>query len=428
MSTQVQKSPDQLLIEKWDKVLNHPDIEPIRGFRKTAAVARCLENMMTESTLNSQSLNEANAIGSYPTDGTGVAKFDPVLMALIRRAEPQLISYDVCGVQPMKLPTGLIFAMRSKYGAQNSGVEAFYNEADTDFSGTGTHAGSNPTSGTDTTGTGMSTTSMEAFSSVNEMSLTIERAAIEAKGRQLQAGYTRQLAQDLKRLHGLDADTELANMLSEEIVLEQNREIIRTMYYVAKPGAQINVTTPGTFNLDTDANGRWSEERFKGMLFAIERDRNAIFQQTRRGRGNFIICSADVASALAMTGKLSYAPDVAGSNKVNDGAMENTTYVGTINGMKVYVDPYSAAVSANQFVLIGYKGKSEWDAGMFYCPYIPLERYDAVDPANFQPKLAFMTRYALVNHPFAEGTTAAVGALNAGTNVYFRLIKVTNLM
>lgn len=424
MSTQ--KTPDQLLIEKWDKVLNHPDIEPIRGFRKSAAVARCLENMMMESTLKNQSLNEANAIGSYPSDGTGVAKFDPVLMALIRRAEPQLISYDVCGVQPMKLPTGLIFAMRTRYGAQNSGVEAFYNEADTDFSGTGTHAGSNPTSGTDTTGTGMSTTAMEAFSSVNEMSLTIERMAVEAKGRQLQAGYTRQLAQDLKRLHGLDADTELANMLSEEIVLEQNREIVRTMYYVAKPGAQINVTTPGTFNLDTDANGRWSEERFKGMLFAIERDRNAIFQQTRRGRGNFLICSADVASALAMTGKLSYPADI--SNKVNDAGMENTTFAGTINGMKVYIDPYSAAVSANQFVLVGYKGKSEWDAGMFYCPYIPLERYDAVDPANFQPKLAFMTRYALVNHPFAEGTTSALGALNAGTNVYFRLIKVTNLM
>lgn len=419
------------LIEKWGKVLNHKSLPAIRDPYKQTVVATLLENQANASKTGSQGLFEAaptNNIGSYTADGTGVAKYDPVLIALVRRTMPQLMAYDICGVQPLKQPTGLIFAMRTRYGAQNSGVEAFYNEADTDFSGTGTHAGSNPTSGTDTTGTGMTTAAGETLgsgSSFGEMSITIEKIAVEAKTRALKAEYSLELAEDLRNLHGLNAETELTNILTEEILAEINREIIRTIYYIAKPGAQVNTSVAGTFNLDVDSNGRWSQERFKGMLFQLERERNAIAQQTRRGRGNFIICSSDVASALAMTGKLDYSPALKSDLKIDEA---NSTFAGTLNGdLKVYIDPYSANQSANQYAVVGYKGSSAYDAGLFYCPYVALQKVQAVDPNTFQPKLGFKTRYGLVANPFAEGTTSALGALNANSNVYFRRVKITNI-
>lgn len=421
----------QKIMEKWGKVLNHKSLPDIKNPYIQECVAKLLENQERDAT-GSQSLFEAaptNVIGSYTGDGTGIGKFDPVLIALVRRAMPQLIAYDVCGVQPMNLPTGLIFAMRARYGAQNSGVEALFNEADTDFSGTGTHAGSNPTSGTDTTGTGMTVANAEvlgASGSFGEMSITIERVSVTAQSRALKASYSLELAQDMKNLHGLNAEQELTNILSEEILFEINREIIRTIYYVAKAGAQIGTAVAGTFNLDTDSNGRWSEERFKGLLFQLERERNAIAQQTRRGRGNFIICTSDVAAALNMTGKLSYAPALKTDLKVDEA---NSTFAGVMqDGVKVYIDPYSANQSANQYALVGYKGSSPYDAGIFYAPYVPLQKVQAIDPATFQPAIGFKTRYGIVANPFAEGTTSSLGALNAGANVYYRLVKVTNLM
>jgi hypothetical protein len=366
---------------------------------------------------------------------------------------PNLIAYDVCGVQPMTGPTGLIFAMRSKYSTMsstgrdaNTGLyadgtgtapnEAFFNEADTDFAGKQSgmsgyvaHQGSNPFASPYTTGNAMTTGQAEALGdgvgfAFNEMALSIDKVTVTAQSRALKAEYTMELAQDLKAIHGLDAETELANILSTEILAEINREIIRTLYFIAKPGAQKSVTTPGVFDLDTDSNGRWLEEKFKGMLFQVERDANQIARETRRGKGNFIICSSDVASALAMTGVLSYAPALATNLNVDD---TGNTFAGVLkNNTKVFIDPYfnNTGDLSTELMLIGYKGSSPYDAGFFYCPYIPLQMVRAVGENSFQPKIGFKTRYGLVANPYY---TNASGAITATSNPYYRLVKISNL-
>jgi hypothetical protein len=358
------------------------------------------------------------------------------MISLVRRAMPNLIAYDVAGVQPMTGPTGLIFAMRSRYTNQ-SGTESAFDEANTAFSGTGAQVGSNPAvlndspAGTFTNGAGMSTAAAEALgdsagNSFAEMAFSIEKQTVEAKSRALKAEYTMELAQDLKAIHGLDAETELANILSSEILAEINREVIRTIYTVAKPGAQTDTATAGTFDLDVDSNGRWSVEKFKGLMFQLERDANAIAQQTRRGKGNVIICSSDVASALQMAGVLDYTPALNNNLNVDD---SGNTFAGVLNGRyKVYIDPYSANNAASQYYTVGYKGTSPYDAGIFYCPYVPLQMVRAVGEQTFQPKIGFKTRYGLTANPFAEGTTVGGGALNANLNAYYRRVKVTNIM
>jgi len=339
-----------------------------------------------------------------------------------------MIAYDICGVQPMTQPTGLIFAMKARYSAQN-GTEALFNEADSDFSGTGTHAGSNPVDGTYTTGTGMATADAENLGgsgggTFQEMAFSIEKTSVTAKSRALKAEYTIELAQDLKSVHGLDAEGELSNILSTEILSEINREVIRTVYKTAKPGAQTGTATAGTFDLDVDASGRWSVEKFKGLLFQIEREANAVAQQTRRGKANFIICSSDVASALAMAGVLDYAPALSTNLNVDEAS---TTFAGVLNGRyKVYVDPYSANGAASQYFVVGYKGTSAFDAGLFYCPYVPLQLVRAVDPSTFQPKIGFKTRYGFTANPFIQ--LDGSGDLVADENYYYRRVKVTNLM
>jgi hypothetical protein len=416
----------QALLKKWAPILEHDALPSIKDNYRKEVTAVLLENQERESMKSQEALFEthANAIGAAPDTG-GVAKFDPVLISLVRRAAPQMIAYDICGVQPMTQPTGLIFAMKSRYGSQG-GDEALFNEADTDFAGASSpaHAGSNPATGTYTTGVGQATTDAEAGSRFNEMAFSIEKTSVTAKTRQLKAEYTVELAQDLKSVHGLDAEGELSNILSTEILAEINREVLRTVYTTAKPGAQIGTTTAGTFDLDTDSNGRWSVEKFKGLLFQIERDANAIAQQTRRGKGNFIICSSDVASALAMAGVLDYAPALSTNLNVDEAS---TTFAGVLNGRyKVYVDPFSANQSATQFFTVGYKGTSAFDAGLFYCPYVPLQLVRAVDPSTFQPKIGFKTRYGMVANPFVslDGT----GGLTANENYYYRRVAVTNLM
>jgi len=412
------------LLKKWAPILEHANLPSIGNQYKKEVTAVLLENQEIESAKSSQMLFEVSSAGAMPDTG-GVAKFDPVLISLVRRAAPQMIAYDICGVQPMTQPTGLIFAMKSRY-ATMGGTEALFNEADTDFAGAASpaHAGSNPLTGTYTTGVGQTTTDAEAGSRFNEMSFSIEKTSVVAKTRQLKAEYTVELAQDLKSVHGLDAEGELSNILSTEILAEINREVLRTVYTTAKPGAQIGTTTAGTFDLDTDSNGRWSVEKFKGLLFQIERDANAIAQQTRRGKGNFIICSSDVASALAMAGVLDYAPALSTNLNVDE---SSTTFAGVLNGRyKVYVDPFSANQSATQFFTVGYKGTSAFDAGLFYCPYVPLQLVRAVDPTTFQPKIGFKTRYGMVANPFVslDGT----GGLTANENYYYRRVAVTNLM
>jgi hypothetical protein len=416
----------QALIKKWAPILEHDALPSIKDNYRKEVTAVLLENQERESLKSQEALFEthANAAGAMPDTGA-VAKFDPVLISLVRRAAPQMIAYDICGVQPMTQPTGLIFAMKSRYAAQD-GTEALFNEADTDFAGASSpaHDGSNPVDGTYTTGVGQTTTTAEAGSRFNEMAFSIEKTSVTAKTRQLKAEYTVELAQDLKSVHGLDAEGELSNILSTEILAEINREVLRTIYTTAKAGAQIGTTTAGTFDLDTDSNGRWSVEKFKGLLFQIERDANAIAQQTRRGKGNFIICSSDVASALAMAGVLDYAPALSTNLNVDE---SSTTFAGILNGRyKVYVDPFSANQSASQFFTVGYKGTSAFDAGLFYCPYVPLQLVRAVDPTTFQPKIGFKTRYGMVANPFVslDGT----GGLTANENYYYRRVKVTNLM
>ena len=435
------------LQEKWQPVLEHPDLPKIEDSYKRAVTTVILENQEKAVREDKAFLSEA-----APANATGssVDNFDPVLISLVRRAMPNLIAYDICGVQPMTGPTGLIFAMKSRFGSQ-AGAEALFNEADTDFSArdaagdTGSpdaQAGTNPatlndspSAGTYTTGSGMTTAQAETLGDGSdefaEMAFSIDKITVTAKSRALKAEYTMELAQDLKAIHGLDAETELANILSSEILSEINREVVRTIYGHAKAGAQVNTTTAGIFDLDTDSNGRWSVEKFKGLIYQLERDANAIAQKTRRGKGNLIICSADVASALQMAGVLDYAPALSSNLNVDD---TGNTFAGVLNGkFRVYVDPYAANVSASQYYVVGYKGSSPYDSGLFYCPYVPLQMVRAVGQNSFQPKIGFKTRYGMVQNPFAtsagDGALDNSGAVAAGNqNLYYRRVKVTNIM
>ena len=456
------------LTEKWSPVLDYEGLDSIKDSHRRAVTAVLLENQERELRESAEFLGEASPTNSAGTGGFSgsataggpVAGFDPVLISLIRRAMPNLIAYDICGVQPMNGPTGLIFAMRSRYQNQ-SGAETFFDEVDSAFSGqnsgrsleggfsdgavgfgTTSQDGTNPSAlnpvGTATTnpspynvGQAMETGASEALGDgagnfFNEMAFSIEKVTVTAKSRALKAEYSLELAQDLKAIHGLNAEAELANLLSTEILAEINREVIRTIYKVAEQGAAINTATPGVFDLDVDSNGRWSVEKFKGLLFQIERDANAIAQRTRRGKGNTIICSADVASALTMAGVLDYTPALNANLNVDD---TGNTFAGVLQGKyKVYIDPYSANVDANQYYVVGYKGSSAYDAGIFYCPYVPLQMVRAVGQDTFQPKIGFKTRYGIVANPFAEGTDQGLGRLRLNTNRYYRRVKVTNLM
>ncbi len=421
------------LQEKWQPVLEHNDLPEINDSYRKAVTTVILENQEKALREDSAFLSEA-----APTNSTGAAvdNWDPILISLVRRAMPNLIAYDVAGVQPMTGPTGLIFAMRSRYTNQ-TGTETFYNEADSDFSGDGTQAGTNPAilndspAGTYTGGTGMATADAEAKGDSGsnhfaEMAFSIEKQTVTAKSRALKAEYTMELAQDLKAIHGLDAETELANILSAEILNEINREVIRSIYVTAKPGAQTDTATAGIFDMDVDSNGRWSVEKFKGLMFQLERDANVIAQQTRRGKGNVIICSSDVASALQMAGVLDYTPALNNNLNVDDAG---NTFAGVLNGrFKVYIDPYSANADAKQYYTVGYKGTSPYDSGIFYCPYVPLQMVRAVGENTFQPKIGFKTRYGLTANPFAGGATARGGTLTANDNVYYRRVQVTNIM
>jgi len=446
------------LQEKWNPVLDCDGLDSIKDNYKKAVTAVLLENqekflreeagVLTEAapTVSTASTSSVAGFSATATATGPSAGFDPVLISLIRRSMPKLIAYDIAGVQPMTGPTGLIFAMRSRYGTnRTAGTEAFFNEADSEFSaenaasdlGRTAQSGSNPgllnDSGTYNTSTGMTTAESEALGDAAgnqfaEMNFSIEKVTVTAKSRALKAEYSLELAQDLKAVHGLDAESELANILSTEVLAEINREVVRTVYKVARPGSQNNTATAGIFDLDVDSNGRWSVEKFKGLLFNIERDMNAIGHETRRGKGNILICSADVASALSMAGVLDYTPALSGnSNLLPDD--NSSTLAGTLNGrIKVYVDPYSANVSDRHFYVAGYKGGSAYDAGLFYCPYVPLQMVRAVGQDTFQPKIGFKTRYGLVANPFAEGTTQGEGALTANANRYYRRSLVDNLM
>lgn len=431
----------QDLIAKWGPILEHASFTPIKDAQRKAITATILENTQRSLREDSTSVSMSSLLMETPTNaaGTGgfgsgatasgpVAGYDPVLISLVRRSMPNLIAYDIAGVQPMTGPTGLIFAMRSKYNSQNGNTssEAFYGEADTDFSGAGTHAGLLDGTTGQTTGTGMTTSAAEALGSTGgsfgEMAFTIEKVAVEAKSRALKAEYTTELAQDLKAVHGLDAETELSNILQSEILAEINREVVRTIYSTAVAGA-LNTATAGVFDLDVDANGRWSVEKFKGLMFQIEREANQIAKDTRRGKGNIVICSSDVASALQMAGVLDYTPAL-NSNALNVDDTGNT-FAGVLNGrFRVYIDPYAGS----NYLVVGYKGSSSFDAGIFYCPYVPLQMVRAMDPNGFQPRIGFKTRYGMVANPYAQGLTQGMGALTANTNKYYRRIRVTNLL
>ena len=437
------------LQEKWQPVLEHPDLPKIADSYKRAVTTLILENQEKAMKEDRGFLSEA-----APTNSTGgqFDTWDPILISLVRRAMPNLIAYDVCGVQPMTGPTGLIFAMRSTYASMD-GAEAMVDEADSGISNddaagdltSSAMTGSNPavlndspSAGTYLSPTGMTTAQGEALgdaaaNSFAEMAFSIEKSTVTAVSRALKAEYTMELAQDLKAIHGLDAETELSNILSTEILAEINREVVRSLYITAVKGAMINTSTAGIFDLDTDSNGRWSVEKFKGLMFAIERDANAVGQQTRRGKGNMIICSADVASALQMAGVLDHTPALNNNLNVDD---TTTTFAGVMNGrIKVYVDPYAANVAVKQYYVVGYKGTSPYDAGFFYCPYVPLQMVRAVGENTFQPKIGFKTRYGLAANPFAAKGAVAAGdtvnsdaSLDANTNAWYRRVKVTNLM
>ena len=443
----------QQLQEKWKPVIDHPDLPPIEDAYKRAVTAVLLENQekaIAEEGGSYGLLGEAvpaNNMGISSNVGaqnSNLAFRDPVLISMIRRAMPQLVAYDVCGVQPMTGPTGLIFAMRAKYSTQG-GTEALYNEADSDFSGAGTHAHEPAgllihTTGTanstyQTLGTGLTTVLGEtkgdsAGNAIAAMAFSIEKVTVAAQTRALKGEYTMELAQDLKAVHGLDAEAELSNILSSEILAEINREVIRTINHVAKPGAQQgNVTTAGIFDLDTDSNGRWSVEKFKGLLFQIEREANQIAKSTRRGKGNIIITSSDVASALHMAGVLDYAPAMSTNLNVDEAS---TTFAGVLNGRyKVFVDPFALNTAANYFV-VGYRGSSQYDAGLFYCPYVPLQMVRAVGENNFQPKIGFKTRYGFAQNPFATAGKTGVPDQDAvaadNFNYYYRIVQIKNLM
>ena len=464
------------LLEKWAPLLDYEGVDSIKDSHRRAVTAQLLENQ--ERFLGEQrafeggfDLQEAptNSLqtggkfgGTAGTDsGSPTAGFDPVLISLIRRSMPNLVAYDLAGVQPMNGPTGLIFAMRSRYERMD-GTEAMFNEPDSAFSaqregydatqgdytggsdsggsvgfGTTLQRGSNPGvlnpnagPGDYSVGQGFPVTESETLgesgNDFNEMAFSIEKVTVTARSRALKAEYSLELAQDLKAIHGLNAEAELANILSSEILAEINREVIRTIYKSAEAGAQLNTANAGQFDLDVDSNGRWSVEKFKGLLFQIERDANAIAQRTRRGKGNIIMTSADVASALTMAGVLDYTPALNANLNVDD---TGNTFAGTINGKyRVYIDPYAANVAANQYYVVGYKGTSPYDAGLFYCPYVPLQMVRAVGENSFQPKIGFKTRYGLVANPFAEGTNQGLGNLNPSANRYYRRVKVTNLM
>ena len=437
------------LQKKWAPVLEHSELDAIKDPYKKAVTAVILENQHQAMAQDRQALNETT-FGSGPTNvAGGVQNFDPILISLVRRSLPNLIAYDVAGVQPMTGPTGLIFAMRARYTNQ-SGSEAFYNEANTQYSGIGSGVGSegfantttgdtitNPvaslTANAFTTGIGMTTANAEILGTndganiFQQMAFSIEKVSVTAQSRALKAEYSLELAQDLKAIHGLDAETELSNILSTEILAEINREVIRTIYTTAVAGAQYGTTNAGFFDLDTDSNGRWSVERFKGLIFQIERDANVIAKQTRRGKGNVLIVSSDVASAMAMAGVLQYTPALQADLQVDD---TGNTFAGMLHGrIKVYIDPYFGGYASNQeLVTVGYKGSSPYDAGLFYCPYVPLQMVRAVDQYTFQPKIGFKTRYGMVANPFAQGLTASNGSLNARSNVYYRIFGVKNLM
>ena len=459
----------EALQEKWAPLLNAEGQEKIADPHRRMVTAVLLENQEKALREEREFLTEQPTVNTDP-GGTGnpgfsgsaaspVAGFDPVLISLIRRAMPNLVAYDLAGVQPMNGPTGLIFAMRSRLEGL-SGDETFYNEVDSAFSGqnegrsntagmvdsdvglgTTAQSGSNPgllnpvSSATGTTynvGQGMSTQESEKLdgtgaAAFHQMAFSIEKITVTARSRALKAEYSLELAQDLKAIHGLNAEAELANILSTEILAEINREVIRTIYTVAETGAAVNTATAGTFDLDVDSNGRWSVEKFKGLIFQIERDANAIAQRTRRGKGNMILCSADVASALTMAGVLDYTPALNANLNVDD---TGNTFAGVLAGkFRVYIDPYAANVAASQYYVAGYKGTSPYDAGIFYCPYVPLQMVRAVGENSFQPKIGFKTRYGIVANPFAKGATLTnPGVLARNSNVYYRRVKVANLM
>ena len=464
------------LQEKWAPVLNHDALPEIEDSYKKGVVAQLLENQEKAITEEAGILNETLqtvGTGGYGADATAtgpVAGFDPVLISLIRRSMPKLIAYDIAGVQPMTGPTGLIFAMRTAYGSERSPAssdfrEAFFNEPNAGFSGgpgtglsnydvnasdaTNDAQGNNPAVLNDSSpgtyeqtgdGTGMATTTAEALddgaanTAFREMGFSIEKVTVTAKSRALKAEYSIELAQDLKAIHGLDAEQELSNILSTEILAEINREVVRTIYTNAVAGAQNNTANGGIFDLDVDSNGRWSVEKFKGLLFQIERDANAIAQRTRRGKGNIILCSADVASALTMAGVLDYTPALNANLNVDD---TGNTFAGVLQGKyRVYIDPYSANLNAsnaatnsgNQYYVVGYKGTSPYDAGLFYCPYVPLQMVRAVGENSFQPKIGFKTRYGMVENPFSQGLTQGSGVLTENANRYYRRVAVKNLM
>jgi hypothetical protein len=458
------------LVDKWTPVLEHADLPEIKDAHRRSVTATLLENQERASRESAQGsggystpslLGEAspsNAMGGSAAPSTSPAGnvdiFDPVLISLVRRSMPNLIAYDIAGVQPMTGPTGLIFAMRARYTAQDQ-TEALYNEADTDFSRSAAgntlsgfaidesttdgvttgQTGNDPTARVSANGytvaTGMSTAQAEALGDASnnafqQMAFSIEKVSVTAVSRALKAEYTMELAQDLKAVHGLDAETELSNILSAEILAEINREVVRTINYTATGGATENTASSGTFNLDVDSNGRWSVERFKGMIFQIEREANQIAKDTRRGKGNILICSSDVASALQMAGVLDYTPALSANLNVDD---TGNTFAGVLNGrIRVYIDPYFASASGNQYFTVGYKGSSAFDAGLFYCPYVPLQMVRAVGENSFQPKIGFKTRYGMVANPFAEGDNAGAGRIEQNSNKYYRRVTVANLM
>jgi len=428
------------LQEKWSPILEHSDLPKIEDNYKRAVTAVILENQEKALNEDRATLEEAAPLNAT---GSAISNWDPILISLVRRAMPNLVAYDICGVQPMTGPTGLIFAMKARYNddvdaTRDNKSEALHNEARSDYSSqaqtTSTSVGSDPIgdpfdtsapSYASTTGAGMSTASAESLGDAAgnhfaEMAFTIEKATVTAKSRALKAEYTLELAQDLKAIHGLDAESELANILSSEILAEINREVIRNVNIQAKTGAA-STAVAGTFNLDVDANGRWSVEKFKGLIFQIEREANVIAKETRRGKGNFILCSSDVASALSMAGVLDYTPALSTSLNVDD---TGNTFAGVLNGkVKVYIDPYAGV----DYMTVGYRGSNPYDAGLFYCPYVPLQMVRAVGENTFQPKIGFKTRYGMVSNPFV-GSTPADGLASAGTNQYYRKMAVSNIL
>lgn len=420
------------LQKKWEKVLNHPELPSVKDAHKRAVLTVLLENQENEAKKNSMITEAApaNAAAGFPNNNANLKGYDPVLISLLRRALPNLMAFDICGVQPLKAPTGLIFAMKSKYTSQG-GAEALHFEADTAHSGGGAHSSPlDPFAAT--TGTGVSTSAGERLGGSDqpadgqfaEMAFSIDKVSVEAKTRALKAEYTMELAQDLRAIHGLDAETELANILSAEILAEINREVVRTIYNTAVVGARHGVANEGEFDLVADGDGRWSVERVKGLMFQIEREANAIAKETRRGRGNFIVCDSDTASALSVAGLLDIGTNLKDNLNVDD---TGNTFVGVLNGrFKVYIDPY--APLGSHFVVTGFKGANQYDAGLFYCPYVPLQMVRAVGPDSFQPKIGFKTRYGMVANPFSNLLGNSNGALVANSNIYYRKMKVLNLL